>query len=141
MNDYSGIIHRIYEEIIPIFVIGLVMFWIAFHDSPAKKKRYLCIAWIAMVLSVLEGGFYIYKSKYPIVLCHRGYFDRQYSAPRSLSTDAYVFSNEHGRKPIFYLDDASKKKIFEEDLIEGVEYLVFYEKDTKIIVRLEVYNE
>lgn len=141
MNNYSGIVYRIGAFAGPIFILGLVLVFIALKRPLPEKKSEMLFAVVVIAVSILLGGFYVYKSIHPTILCHKGYIVEVRRYPKVPFTDAYVFSNEDDDKPIFYLDSFSKKDILTNEFLPGVEYQIFYEETTKIIVRVETCNE
>lgn len=136
MDNYSGIIYRIYAFAGPTLLLGLVLVFLALKEPLSKRKATMRIAILVLIVSIWQGSFYTYKSQNPTVLCHEGYLVEVYRARRAPFTDAYVFSNSDGLKPTFYLDFFSDEDVFGGELLENVKYQVFYEKDTKIIVRV-----
>ena len=141
MNNYSGIVYRIGAVAGPIFVLGLVLMFIALKSPLLKKKSEILFAVAVIVVSILLGGFYVYKSIHPTISYHKGYIVEVHRYSKAPFTNAYVFSNGDDDKPIFYLDSFSKKDILPNEFLPGVEYQIFYEENTKIIVRVETCNE
>ena len=59
MNNYSGIVYRIGAVAGPIFVLGLVLMFIALKSPLLKKKSEILFAVAVIVVSILLGGFYV----------------------------------------------------------------------------------
>lgn len=82
------------------------------------------------------------KIVFPNVASYTGAFESSYRdssvAPPLPVTYGYCFWNGEGKKPIFYLDIYSKRKIFPEEFKEAQEYTIYYDKLTKIIVKVDM---
>lgn len=74
---------------------------------------------------------------YPSISVHEGFFIEERSEFHSFFGMEYVFSNEDGLKPIFYLDIFSKKEIYPKEFVKDEMYRIFYEEKTEIIVWVE----
>lgn len=146
MNDFSGIYYRIYGSCIPLILLGLFLLVI---DKP-WKKRFKCISfWLGLFLVVAEIAtvfVLIGRTTKLDIGCHEGEFVRENRtdrvAPPLPFTSEYVLQNGNDRNKVFYLDSFASKKIMPDKMEKGKIYRFYYDKLTKIIVRVEeVENE
>ena len=141
MYNYSGIIYRIYAVPTPFLILGLFMLFIVFSKSSKKRRGNLILCAVLLATSILTASFYLYKSANPIIESCTGYFVEQRSDPNVAFSDVFSFDTRDDLKKLFDLDIFSKKDIFPNDFIEGEKYIIFYERDTKIIVAVEKANK
>lgn len=80
----------------------------------------------------------------PRVLSFEGKLTEQYRdsrvAPPLPTTCAYVFDMGEEKKRTVYLDSFTRNK-YDEEIVVGREYTVYYEQRTKIILKLEENNQ
>ena len=139
MYNYSGILYRIYAVAVPTFLLGLLLVIIALKMPLIKRKSELIFAGIVILISILLGCFYLYKSINPTISYCEGYIVEERGYNKVPVTTAYVFAtDENDEKKIIYLDAFSRKSIIENKLFNDVKYRIFYEKDTRIIVLVEI---
>lgn len=141
MFDVSGIIYRMIAVGGMMLLLALALLVLSAYVAAKHKRGYRLWGVIILVLAVLYGSYFGYKALRPTVEIHEGYLEKEYRdsrvAPPLPFTHAYVFTNKGDDMPRFYLDTFSKKEIFGEELISGVLYRVYYEKDTRIILKVE----
>ena len=137
MDNYNGIIYRIGAVAGPILILGILLIVIAFRKPMPQKKWEILFAVGVISVSLIFGGWYLYKSLNPVILCQSGYISEIRRYNKVPFTNAYIFLDDKNEKKTFYLDSFSKKKIMTKNFEENHEYQIFYEKDTKIIVRVE----
>lgn len=140
MNNFSGLIYRIRWSYLPLLLLGIALVML---DRPWKRGLKLSF-WIGVSLILFETICIIaivIRIMNPVVDSYEGAFVREYRdsrvAPPLPFTDAYVFDNGVEKKSTFYLDVFSKEKVFDCELIDGGYYYVFYDRLTKVIVRIE----
>ena len=122
-----------------LFLSSAVLLVFAFLGKKTKFKDYI-VAFIALLLGIALGGYFFYKAANPVVLCHEGMLTRENSSKVFLTYE-YAFSNSNGLKPVLYLDTFSKKKIYPNELYVGETYRIYYEKDTRVILKIELISE
>lgn len=143
MYDYSGIIHHCLSKIIHCLVYSIILIIFLFRKSkkePETIKRNRTIMILTISIFALWVGFYGWKCFNPSIESHEGYFWKE-TAPRNTGVFGnwrYSFTNHGDSKRVFYLDSFSKKKIFNEDFDYNSRYRIYYDKHTKVIVRIEV---
>lgn len=142
MYNLNGILYRIVCVGGVILLIGVLLlvisrFWIPQKVNIAVRNTSVII----IIISALYIFFHVYKFNNPQILCHEGFLSREYRdstvAPPLPLTYAYVFTNSDGLKPTFYLDTFTAKDVFNYDMEVQTKYRIYYEKDLKIIVRVE----
>ena len=143
MYNLSGLVYRIRAVGLFIFALGAFCLLLScFWNAKKRDKKGMRIASVLIAISVVYSGYYIYKLYHPIILSHDGYFIEEHRdssiAPPFPFTTSYTFSNKGGLKPVFYLDVFSKKKIYNTEFNPDIEYRIYYEKSTDIIVRVEI---
>lgn len=141
MNNYSGILYRVWGVCGILFCVGVLCVLIKkpWMDSFSLQKCKEGI--IIIIASVLLGLIYLTRIIFPDIDMFAGEFvscnrDSRVAPPLPL-TDKYLFENEQGDKNAFFLDILSKKEIIGTDLIINAKYMVYYDSFTKVIVRIE----
>lgn len=150
MYNVDGIIYRIFAVggIIFLLFVGcffIVKPWTIKSEKEKNKRRKKILEMITLTVGLIWAVcticFYSYKSFNPKIESYTGAFVREYRdstvAPPLPFTSAYVFDGYKGKDRRFYIDSSSKKAIYPEDFSEGKMYIIYYEKDTKIIVGVE----
>lgn len=142
MNNFSGVLFRIWGVCGIIFLLGVTGILL---DKPWSKnfKIRKCKAEIAAIaFAVCLGLIYASRILFPDVSSYTGEFIDSHrdsgAAPPLPVTSEYVFWTGEGTKKCFYLDTFSKKKIYPFEFEKGKEYTVYFDKFTKVIVRVEV---
>ena len=142
MYNYSGIWFRIWGVCGIILLLPIVS-WL-FHCPWKKKVRIqgMKTEIIAVIGVIVLTLYYLSRIVFPNVASYTGAFESSYRdssvAPPLPVTYGYCFWNGEGKKPIFYLDIYSKRKIFPEEFKEAQEYTIYYDKLTKIIVKVDM---
>ena len=143
MYSFSGLVHEIWS--ISAYLIFLCIITIALtlgsKKTPKTKKRRTiieCIVIIALMLGFAAHRLYLIDRAQ--VDSYTGQF--QYSQRESvgrpgLGTTKFVFWNGEGKKQVYYLDWRSRKEIIPFEPVEGMEYTVYFEETTNIIVAIE----
>ena len=142
MYNYSGITYRLWGECGIIALLGIVCLVIAFISSkPESLKRNSVIGIVALVTAVLSSLEYVSSIKNPDIQVFEGTYSEGYRdsrvAPPLPFTWKYRFVDTEGTNGNYYIDTFTKKEIFNEDLIKGERYRIYYEADTQIIVKIE----
>lgn len=143
MVNSGGLIYRIFAVGVIFLLFAVLLFCIRKYSNSKKvQKTEAIIALVIAVYSLFYIGFYTYKAFSPDVQYHDGYISREYRAssvaPPLPFTMAYVFTDSDNLKPTFYLDSFSRKEICPQGFDKDVKYRVYYEKDTNIILAVEV---
>lgn len=141
MYNYAGIEYRLWAECGSFFMLGIIC---SLWGKPWKnglKKNYIGPLCILMSLLLFAEYAYVYCSK--DVTSYTGEFVKSSRnsrvAPPLPFTDQYNFDDGLGWEE-YYLDIFSKKEIWPEDFVPGEEYIVYYDKHTKVIVKIEKYG-
>lgn len=142
MYDLSGIYYQLKSDILVFGVVGL-LFIISSHFWIIEKRnlKELAIGLICALLCIGSMGYHLYIIRNLQVSVHEGFFLRENRANPSIFRMEYSFTNENGLKPIFYLDVFSKKTLYPEKMSKEIEYRIYYEEKTNIIVRIEKIEE
>ena len=128
MYNYSGIWVRIWGVCGIILLLPIVS-WL-FHCPWKKKVRIqgMKTEIIAVIGVIVLTLYYLSRIVFPNVASYTGTFESSYRdssvAPPLPVTYGYCFWNGEGKKPIFYLDIYSKRKIFPEEFKEAQEYTI-----------------
>ena len=141
MYNFSGIIFRIWG--VCGISLGLCLLCILVDKPWTKKfkikKHIVELLGIAFVLGL--GAVYLFRIVSPGISSFSGSFvstnRNSRVAPPLPVTSQYVFENEDGYKKVVYLDVFSKKKIQPEGFDKGVEYTIYFDEFTNVIVRVE----
>ena len=139
MYNTSGILYRVFSIgiillICAIIILMLSLFW-NYH-----KKRMTCfiLSIITFFFSISCVAFYSYKSLNPDVIYFEGYLSRS-SRDFALSYD-YVFFDDSDNSITLHLDSLSKKSIYPNEFQNKKKYRLYYDKQTRIIVKVEELN-
>ena len=143
MYNFSGIVYRIWGVSgIMLLLLGIICILL---EKPWKKgfKIKKCIFGVIAILFALGLGIdYASRIVSPNISSYTGEFIRSNRdssvAPPLRLTYEYVFWNGEGKKQGFYLDVLSKKEIFPYDFEEGQEYIIYFDKGTNVIVRVDI---
>ncbi len=146
MYNNSGIIYRIVACGSILLILGVLCLLLSRFWNPTKRnKADLVIAIVIIVIAVSYNVKYLYRLNNLQVKSHEGYFvsDNRTSrvAPPLPFTHEYTFSDASDGGLCFYLDTFSKKEIFPKEFSENIKYRIFYDADTKIIVKVEIIKE
>ena len=99
---------------------------------------------VALSFFVVYTSFHLYALMNLHVLSFEGELTRQYRdsrvAPPLPTTYAYVFDTGEKKKRTVYLDSFTRNK-YDEEIVVGREYTVYYEQGTKVILKLEENNQ
>ena len=142
--NLSGLYYRFVSLGVLMFVTSMILLilWFLFWKKEGKRILYVAIAGI---LASLIFSFYALDDINNLkVEVYEGVFEKESRETHGTGflpfNGKFTFSSEDSRKS-FELDVYSKKKIFPEDFVEGKQYRIFYEKDSKIIVGVEEITE
>ena len=133
MYDLSGIFYRIKSVGGIVFIIaGIELICSRFWNKEKRHKKMAVVGAIGVAFALVYSIVLWYGAINLEVGIHEGYISRIYRdsrvAPPLPFTMGYVFTNDEGLKPTFYLDIGSKKTIYNKE---------FDEKRTNIIVKVE----
>ena len=139
MYDYSGVIYRVFAGSGWAVLLGGVYLLL---QKPWSRnfaiKRHIGLI-ILLILCLCILGSEIKAIVSPNIESYTGEFIDSHNDSRVVPfTFEYVFWNGEGKRAVFHLDSFSKKKIFPLDFIEGEHYTVWYEKSSKVIVKVDV---
>lgn len=153
MYDLSGLEYRLFSVGLISLFCGLVCFIISIHSNNIKRiqnkstkkshfnKEATILGVLFVCISLIYSGYYIFKIHQPIVCIHEGYFVEEYRnsrvAPPLPFTVQYTFTNNNQSNRKFYLDVFSKSKIYDKEFEKNSKYLIYYEEDTNIIVKVD----
>lgn len=141
MNNYSGIVYRIWGVCGVMLLLGVVCI---LFEKPRLHKNWLqrCkFGLLTIAFAVCLGAVYSSRIFFPNVLSYTGEFVDTHRnsrvAPPLPLTNEYVFWNGEGKRKVFYLDVLSKKEIYPFEFETGEKYTVYYDSFTKVITRVE----
>ena len=140
MYNFSGIIHNIIFVGGGLFVIGgTLLAFSKFWNKRKLKRKLLISAFGILIASIIYIGYYGYICYNPNIVAVNCTFisENRQSRGGSIFTHAYVFLCSDGNTQKLYLDSLSKDKIYADNLNYEDAYVVYYEKSTKIIVRIK----
>lgn len=142
--DVGGLFYRVWwQGFAALLISGLVLLIVIIFqrrkkskkDRKQANKKDFIIPIIAMIVSSAYMFFFLYKANHPKIISHEGYFVRE-NRHRGMEWE-YCFTNGDEKKKIFYIDSFTRKDIYAEDFSSEIRYRVYYEEDTKIILRIE----
>ena len=141
MNNFSGIVYRLWAEAGIVTLIGIACMLKGFGaDSKSRKQDFLAAA-LCIGCGLALAVYYASCLCSPQVSSFEGSFYEEHAnsrvAPPLPLTMEYSFLDGEKISHSFYLDVLSKKDIFPEDFRKDSEYTIWYEERTKIIVRVE----
>lgn len=116
-----------------IFLISS-RFWV----KEKRKAKELVLGIVCMFLAIGTITYYLYVIRNPKISIHEGFFIEEHRENRSVTRWEYVFTNDKGLKPVFYLDISSKKNIYPDDFETKNKYRIYFEERTDIIVKVEL---
>ncbi len=138
----SGITYRIYTNGLIILILSIVVLLIYFlskKTSDARPLKTLIIAICGILFSVGYISYFSLQSINPDVeVCEGKFIEEHRAGTRAPFTNSYDFDIFEERNIRLYLDIFSKKEIFPENFAEGESYRIAYQKDTKIILSVEI---
>ena len=141
MNNYSGIVYRIWGVCGVMLLLGVVCI---LFEKPRLHKNWLqrCkFGLLTIAFAVCLGAVYASRIFFPNVLSYTGEFVDTHRnsrvAPPLPLTNEYVFWNGEGKRKVLYLDVLSKKEIYPFEFETGEKYTVYYDSFTKVITRVE----
>lgn len=142
MYCYDGILYRIWAVCGVMFLLGVICILIEKPWRDTFRMRNCSIGILLLACSIFSGIVYISRIAYPQVLYYEGEFveenrNSRVAKPLPL-TQEYIFSNENDEKnQAFYLDGISGKKILPTGFSRRQTYRVYYDKLTRVIVKVE----
>ena len=154
--DYniSGILYEIFAKYVILLALGAFLLILGIREwkkikkskeeifkKPKKALIELIFGAFATLFSLGALLGLIYTSITPSVLTNDGYFVRenrtQVGEVLPFKTKYSFTSTTSDEIKTFYLDTFSKKKICPDGFLENEYYRVYYEKNTKIILKIE----
>lgn len=158
MYNLEGILYRALSPGLFILILGvLVLITSKIRDSKTRNKKLVIknkekadveskwVAIAAIVFALLYMLFYVYKYNNPTIVIHEGYYVEEYrNTGAGLKFQLwydYVFTDGDNPKPSYHMDASSRKEIYPDEFSSEVKYRIYYERDTKIIVRVEPIEE
>lgn len=142
MYDFQGIWYRIIACGCVFLILGIwILLGSHFGDSQRIEKKEFGTGCLSLGFSIIYIIGHLIILSHPEVLICTGIFIEEHRAPRTAPplplTWEYTFDTGE-KKRYFDLDTISKKQIFPEEGLElGEKYQIYYEKYTKIIVRID----
>jgi len=142
MYDFSGVIYRLWAECGIIFCLGLLCILLEKPwQRPRKRSKGYFLGILLMMIALGLGTYYMSRINHQDISVYQGEFIASHRnsrvAPPLPFTFEYVFWDGEGKKPVFYLDIFSKKKIYFPEFIEGCEYVIYFDELTHLIVNVE----
>lgn len=141
MYNFSGIVYRIWGVSGIMLLLGIICILLEKPWVKEFKFKSYMIGMILVIAAIGSGVFFAFRIVSPDISSYTGEFIRSNRdstvAPPLPLTNEYVFWNGEGKKQGFYLDVLSKKEIFPYDFEEGQEYIIYFDKGTKVIVKVD----
>ena len=140
--NYSGIIYRIWAVGGAIVLLGIGCLLASGIRTKSFSKQCFWAGVLCVVYGLGTAVYYIVQLVSPDVASLHGVFYEEYRnsrvAPPLPFTMEYSFYDENNDSRVFYLDVLSKKEIIPEGFLEDIEYIIYYETSTNIIVGVEM---
>lgn len=143
MYCYDGILYRIWAVCGAMFLLGVICILIEKPWRDTFRMRNCTVGILLLVFSILSGMVYISRIAFPHVLYYDGEYVKENRnsrvAPPLPLTYEYIFSNgnEEEKNQVFYLDVISGKEILPSGFSRRQTYRVYYDKLTRVIVKVE----
>lgn len=146
MYNFSGIWFRIWGVDGVVLILEIVVILIKILPKKNIKLKE-CIKeckmeLFAIVFAIVMGLSDASGIWSPDVLSYTGKFVVSHTnsrvAPPLPVTYEYVFWNGEGERRILYLDVFSMKEIFPYEFVRDQEYTIYFDKGTKVILKVEV---
>lgn len=141
MLDYSGIFYRIWAVGGVIILLGLACLLLSGFRTKSFSKQCFYAGLLCVIYGLGTAGYYFKYLFSPEIDTFQGVLYEEYRnsrvAPPLPFTMEYSFSDMGGEKQVFYLDLLSEKEIIPDGLSMGTEYVIYYEVNTNIILRVE----
>ena len=143
MYDFQGIWYRIIACGCVFLILGIwILLGSHFWDSQRIEKKEFGTGCLSTGFAVIYIIGHLIILANPEVLTCKGSLVEVLRSPRSAPpfpmTWEYTFDTGEPLKKCFELDSISKKQIFPEEGLElGEKYQIYYEKHTKIIVKID----
>lgn len=142
MYNFSGLLFRVWGVCGIIFLLGLFLLLFEKPWSSTFTIKNCKLGLMLICVSLILSIFYISRIISPNISSYSGNFVKTQRnsrvAPPLPTTYEYIFNNGGEKNQVFYLDVFSKNAWIENDLIEGQEYMVYYDTFTKIILRIDI---
>lgn len=142
MYNFFGIAYRIWGVCGVILLLGIVCILMKKPWLKTFKLRNCRVELFIIGFAVCLGLVYTSRILFPNISSYSGTFVESHRnsrvAPPLPVTNEYVFWNGEGKKPQFYLDVFSKKRMNLPDFQQGQEYKIYYDEFTHVIVKAEV---
>ena len=144
MYNFSGIVYRIWGVSGVMLLLGIVCILFEKPWTEQFRIKNCKVGIVLVVFAICSGSILASRIVFPQVSSYTGEFIRSNRnsrvAPPLPFTTEYVFESEDGQKKGFYLDTFSKKEIFTLELEKNQEYVVYFDKSTNVIVKIELCN-
>ena len=141
MYNFSGVFYRIWGVCGIILLIGVALLLLEKPWAENFNLKNCKIALVMITVAVCLGLVYGSRILFPNVASYTGEFVETHRnsrvAPPLPVTNEYIFWNGDGKRRVFYLDIFSKKEIFPLEFENGQEYTIYFEKFTKVIVKVD----
>ncbi|MBQ3068368.1 MAG: hypothetical protein IJD01_00275 [Clostridia bacterium] len=129
----EGLLERLWDRGVLFLLIGVVLLLVSrFWNTEKRSWKLLLAAGALIVYSLANIVFYAYKASNPTIESCVAPYSRQYS-PKGATDIEFVFGNKS-----YYLDSTLTKEVFPEELIVGKNYRIYYDKETKVILAVEI---
>lgn len=137
--NFSGVEYRLWAVYGVILVLGCLCMLVSWYKKSKRSKEGVIVGALTILYALGLILCYCNYLANPIVESITATFMHEERnsrvAPPLPFTMEYQFSTEITH--VFYLDTLSKREIFPYSFEEGEEYIIYYEKNTKIIVGVE----
>lgn len=141
MLNNSGVLYRIWAVGGAIILLGLACLLLSGFRTKSFSKQCFYAGILCVIYGLGTAGYYSKCLFSPEIETFQGVFYEEYRnsrvAPPFPFTMEYSFSDTDGEKQVFYLDLLSKKEIIPDGFAMDTEYIIYYEANTNIILRVE----
>lgn len=139
MYNTNGLLYRVFILGIPLILLTVLSLLIIFKVEKKKKKKTEVVFFLlGLVFAIGYSCFFAYKAYNPNIVFVDGYYLRfRQTSTVPLSHDFVFDIDNEELHPSFHMDDFSRKKIYPNEFSKKIKYRVYYEKNTKIIVKIE----
>lgn len=139
MYNLDGIYYYMEVQFLASLIVGILgIVFSLFSKWPKKEIRFsVVLGLLLIVLSVDRFVFYRRVLAEPKIEFFEGQYKKEYRSNDCVWAMDYEFNEDDGTPRWVLLDNQTKKKIFPDEFEKGAKYKIYYEEETRIIVRVE----
>ena len=139
MYNTYGLLYRVFIPGIPLILFFVLSLLIILKGKKKKKKKTEVVFFLfEIVFTIGYTCFFAYNAYKPNIDFVEGYYLRFRQTSVVPFSHDFVFDIDNEElHPSFHMDNFSRKKIYPNEFSKKIKYRVYYEKNTKIIVKIE----